>query len=257
MPMKPGNFAWYDLMTSDTEAAAAFYRDVIGWDTKDAGVGDRPYTLFSMGPVNVGGLMAIPENACEEGSHPCWTGYILVDDVDAYVKRVKAAGGKVYRGPEDIPGVLRFAVVADPHGAAFVLFKGMSATPPQELPPDAPGNVGWHELHAGDGTSDFAFYAGLFGWTRSRAMDMGPQGVYQIFATGGEPTGGVMTKMPESPVPFWLYYFNVDAIDAATARATKAGGKVAMGPHQVPTGQWIVQCTDPQGAWFAMLSWKR
>jgi predicted enzyme related to lactoylglutathione lyase len=62
--------------------------------------------------------------------------------------------------------------------------------------------------------------------------------------------------MPDTPAPTWLYYFEVDAIDAATARATAAGGKIVVGPHQVPTGQWIVQCTDPQGAAFAMVSFK-
>jgi len=66
-----------------------------------------------------------------------------------------------------------------------------------------------------------------------------------------------MTKMPEAPVPFWLYYFNVDALDAAVARVTKAGGKIAMEPHQVPTGQWIAQCFDPQGAMFGLLAPKR
>ena len=100
-------------MTSDTKAAETFYRSVIGWDSKPQ-ASDRPYTLFSMGPANVGGLMPIPEQMCAEGARPCWTGYILVDDVDAYTERVTAAGGKVYRAPQDIPGVVRFAVVGDP-----------------------------------------------------------------------------------------------------------------------------------------------
>jgi uncharacterized protein len=88
-------------------------------------------------------------------------------------------------------------------------------------------------------------------------MDMGAMGVYQLFATGGEAVGGMMTKMPDCPVPFWLYYFNVDAIDAAMERVTKAGGKVMTGPMEVPGGQWILQCTDPQGAMFAMVAPRR
>jgi uncharacterized protein len=211
-----------------------------------------------MGSVNVGGLMPITDEARAHGVPPCWTGYILVDDVDVYAKRIKAAGGKVLREPEDIPGVLRFAVVADLHGAAFIIFKGMETAAPTALAPDAPGNVGWNELHAGDGTSAFAFYSGLFGWTKAQTIDMGPMGVYQTFSTtGGAADGGMMTKMPDAPVPFWLYYINVDAIDAAAARVTKAGGKIMMGPHQVPTGQWILNCTDPQGAWFALVASKR
>jgi uncharacterized protein len=89
-------------------------------------------------------------------------------------------------------------------------------------------------LHAGDGASAFAFYAGLFGWTKAEAMDMGAMGVYQLFATGDAPCGGMMTKMAQTPAPFWLYYFNVDAVDAAMARVKDGGGQVIHGPEQVP-----------------------
>ena len=125
------------------------------------------------------------------------------------------------------------------------------------MAPGTPGHIGWHELHAGNGESAFAFYAGLFGWTKAEAMDMGPMGIYQIFATGGAPIGGMMTKTPDTPAPFWLYYFNVEAIDAAIARVTAAGGRIALDPHQVPGGSWIAQCIDPQGAMFAMVGGKR
>jgi len=86
---------------------------------------------------------------------------------------------------------------------------------------------------------------------------MGDMGVYQIFAIDGVPAGGMMTKMPQSPVPFWLYYFNVEALDPAIARAKNGGGQIANGPMEVPGGSWIVQCFDPQGAMFAMVAPKR
>jgi predicted enzyme related to lactoylglutathione lyase len=218
---------------------------------------DRSYTIFSMGPVMVGGLMPITEEAQAMGVPPCWSGYIAVDDVDDYAARVRKAGGAVHRGPEDIPGVGRFAVVADPHGAVFIIMKGSSDQEPQAVASGTPGHIGWRELSAGDGKSAFAFYSGLFGWTKAEGFDMGKMGVYQTFATGGEPVGGMMTKMPEAPVPFWLYYFNVEAIDAAVTRVKGAGGRIALDPQQVPTGQWIAQCFDPQGAMFAMLAPKR
>jgi predicted enzyme related to lactoylglutathione lyase len=248
-----GKFVWYDLMTSDVKAAESFYRSVIGWDAKDSGMTDRSYTKLSIGPANVGGLMPIPEAARAQGARPAWTGYIRVDDVDAYAARVKAAAGSVHRAPEDIPGVGRFAVAADPHGATFALFKVNSDEEPAPVAPGTPGHIGWHELHAGDGASAFAFYADLFGWTKAEAMDMGPMGVYQIFATGGSPCGGMMTKMPQTPAPFWLYYFNVDAVEAAMARVKDAGGQVIHGPEQVPGPMWIAHCLDPQGAIFAMV----
>jgi uncharacterized protein len=252
-----GKFVWYDVMTSDPKAAESFYANVIGWTAKDSGMPDGAYTLFSMGPAMVAGLMPIPPEAGAQGARPCWSGYIGVDDVDAYAARVTASGGAVHRAPQDIPGIGRFAVVADPHGATFILFHGTSDEAPVPAAPGTPGHVGWHELHAGDGTSAFAFYAGLFGWTKAETVDMGAMGVYQTFATGGAPVGGMMTKTPQTSAPFWLYYFNVEAVDAAMARVTDAGGQIIHGPMQVPGGSWIAHCLDPQGAIFALVGGKR
>ena len=251
-----GKFVWYDVMTTDTEAAEAFYRKVVGWETADAGMPGRPYRLLSAGKTEIGGLMPIPEPARAKGARPAWRGYIAVPDVDDYAIRVTSAGGAIHRPPEDIPGVGRFAVASDPHGASFILFRGEGGQPPLRESM-APGHIGWHELHAGDREADFAFYAKLFGWTKADDIDMGPMGVYQLFTTGGLAIGGVMTRMPTFPAPFWLYYFGVDAIDAAAARVTEAGGQIANGPHEVPGGAWIVQCFDPQGAMFALVAPKR
>ncbi len=218
---------------------------------------DRSYTILSVGPTMVGGLMPIPEHARSMGLRPAWMGYIGVDDVDVFGERVKSAGGAIHRASEDIPGVGRFAVAADPHGASFILFKGTSDMSPTPAPPGTPGHIGWHELHAGDLEQEFAFYSSLFGWTKAEAMDMGPMGIYQTFATGGGAVGGMMTKTPAVPMPTWLYYFNVEAIDSAAGRVTHGGGQVTNGPLQVPGGRWIVQCTDPQGAMFALLGQSR
>jgi predicted enzyme related to lactoylglutathione lyase len=247
-----GQFFWYDLMTTDPKAAENFYHDVIGWNAKDSGSPDHAYTLLSKGPAMVGGLMPIPKEVRDAGVGPCWTGYIAVDDVDAYAARVKTAGGSVRRGPMDVPGILRFAVVADPYGAVFIIFKGFSTEEPPAVAPGTPGHIGWHELMASDREGAFKFYSGLFGWTKAEAVES-PAGLYQTFATGGAPVGGMMTKMPDMPWSFWLYYFNVAGLDAAVARVTKGSGKILNGPMQVPGGGWIAQCMDPQGAMFAMV----
>lgn len=252
MPTPEGKFVWYELMTTEPQAAEVFYRNVIGWQAQDAGMPGGAYTILSAGPTPVGGLMALLPEACAAGARPGWIGYVGVSDVDEFASRVVQRGGKLHRAAEDIPGVGRFAVVADPQGAAFVLFKGNSTQPPSAAP-GTPGHVGWHELHAIDGAGAFAFYADMFGWTKGEGMDMGPMGIYQLFMTGDAAVGGMMTKMPEVPVPFWLYYVNVAGVDPAVARVTANGGKVINGPMQVPGGSWIVNCLDPQGAMFALV----
>ena len=255
MATTTGKFVWYDVMTTDTKAAEAFYRSVIGWNATDSGMPDRSYTLLSVGSTMVGGLMPIPEDARNSGVAPAWMGYIGVDDVDAYARRIKQAGGAIHRGPEDIPGIGRFAVAGDPHGAGFMLFATNGGQQPAPVPPGTPGHIGWHELYAGDRESAFAFYSDLFGWTKAEAIES-PAGLYQTFATGGAPVGGMMTKPPQVPKPGWLFYFNVDAIDAAIGRVKADGGEMLHGPMQVPGGSWITQCRDPQGAMFAMVASK-
>lgn len=250
-------FVWYELMTSDATAAEAFYRSVIGWQTDDAGMPGMRYTLLSVGDTAIAGLMDLPAEARAAGARPGWLGYIAVDDVDARLAQLLQAGGAVHHPAQDIPGVGRFATVADPQGAAFCLFKGPSAEQPPQPAAGTPGTFGWHELCAGDLASAWPFYSSLFGWTKDEAFNMGEMGIYQLFAAGGTVIGGMTTKPPELPQPCWLYYVNVEAIDAAAARVKAASGQLISEPMAVPGGSWVVQCLDPQGAMFAMLAPKR
>jgi len=250
-----GSFVWYEYMAADAKAATEFYAGVVGWTASDAGMADFPYTLLSAGPRMVAGLMTLPEEARKMGARPGWLGYVAVPDVDAYCNKITAAHGKIYRPADDIPDVGRFAVVGDPHGAAFVVFRGEpddDTRPP--LAPTARGNVGWHELRAGDLESDFAFYAGLFGWKKGQAMDMGPAGTYQVFDIEGGQGGGMMNKLAATPAPLWLFYFNVEAIDAAAERVKARGGSVLAGPDEVPGGLWVLRAADPQGGDFALVA---
>ena len=250
-------FVWHDLITTDTVAAKAFYAQVFGWNMQ-AFPGEYEYTVVSAGAIGIGGIMPIPAPALARGAPPCWQGYIAVPDVDSWAGRVQAKGGAILQAPQDIPNVGRFAVAADLHGAAFILFKpnsGEARTLPSQ---PVPGTVGWNELHAGNCLEAFDWYAELFGWSQVRDMDMGAMGVYRLFSTGGpDASGGMMTKMPEAPGPFWAYYFNVDALDAAIARVQAAGGKLLNGPMEVPGPMFVANCQDPQGAWFSMVAPQR
>lgn len=247
-------FVWYELMAEDAEAAAAFYTRVFGWQASSAGPG-TDYTLLSVGRAPVAGLMAMPAQACAAGAVPSWVGYVGVDDVDAKAAEIAADGGLLRFPGTDMPGVGRFAVVTDPAGAPLVLFKpDMSAMRPQPLPPGTPGTVGWHELHGAEAAEALAWHGRHFGWRGLEVMDMGPNGVYQLFATGdGAAVGGMLRCMPQMPRPMWLYYINVESVAAAIERVGAAGGKIIMGPHQVPGGNLIAIGLDPQGVLFAMV----
>lgn len=250
-------FVWYELMTSDPAPAADFYGRVMGWSAKDAGLVGHSYTIISAADVPVGGLMAIPPRAAQAGAKPGWMGYIGVADVDTFASRVQAAGGAIHHPAEDIPGVGRFAVVADPQGASFALFKGNEGDEPPQPAAGALGHTGWRELHSTDWERGFAFYSGLFGWTKAEAHDMGAMGVYQLFAIDGVAAGGMFNHKDIAPRPFWLFYFTVAEINEAAARVTANGGGILNGPMEVPGGSMIVHCADPQGAMFALVAPRR
>jgi predicted enzyme related to lactoylglutathione lyase len=243
-------------MTPDTAGAKAFYPGLLGWGVEEMPGGEMAYTIVGPG-AGVGGIMETPADAKARGVPPNWTAYVAVDDVDAAAAKAKALGGSAHVEPTDIPGIGRFAVIADPTGAVIAI---MTPAPMDTSRPtverDAVGNVGWHELYSGDLEKAFSFYAELFGWTKDSDMDMGPLGAYRLFSNQDGQAGGMMTKPENVPAPAWLYYFRVGDIDEAARQVTGAGGRVLMGPMEVPNGEWVVQGQDPQGAMFALVGKK-
>lgn len=253
---KQGEFVWYELLTADAAAAKAFYRSVVGWGIQAMPMPGFEYTMLTAGETPVAGLMQIFEQMKADGARPGWTGFVGVDDVDAMTEKAKGLGAAVCMPPMDIPNdVGRFSMIQDPGGAAIAMFKGNGAPPDQShAVRGTPGYIGWNELYAADGAKAVAFYSALFGWTKSDEMDMGEMGKYHLFSIGAQQSGGMMTKPPQVPHPSWLYYFNVDAIEAAAGRVKAGGGQVTVGPMEVPGGGWIVQCLDPQGIPFALFA---
>jgi hypothetical protein len=242
-------------MAGDTSAAKSFYSSVAGGSAEDVPMPGMTYTLLKAGETQIGGLMQLPAEARQAGMQTCWLGYIAVDDVDAAAARLQELGGKVHRTPADIPGVGRFAVVADPQGAMFHLFNAVVVREPAAT--NAARHVGWHELHTSDWPKALSFYGAMFGWGKGSGFDMGALGNYQQFTIGGTPAGGMFNSPAAQGACFWLFYFSVGDIDAAAGRVTAAGGKILNGPQQVPGGGWILQAADPQGAMFALLGTRR
>jgi len=252
-----GRFIWYELMTPDVAAAKRFYAEVTGWTAQDMPMPGSTYTIFSAAGEGVGGVMELTSEHKSHGIPPNWTAYVAVDDCDAAAAKAKALGGSVMREPSEIPGVGRFAIIADPHGAVMAIMKPVPPqTPRVHRPRGTVGHGSWHELMAGDAEKDFAFYRSLFGWTETGRHEMGAMGVYHLFGNQDGTMGGIMTKPAQMPRAVWGYYFENRDLDAAVARIKEGGGTVMMGPMEVPDGSFIVQASDPQGAVFSLVKSK-
>ena len=245
-----GRFVWFDLMTTDPEAAKAFYTAVMGWGTQ---VWENPgtsYTMWTVGERPIGGVNKLPDEAVAGGARPHWLAYVTVPDVDATVARVQELGGKVKVPPTSIPTVGRYAVIADPQGALISPYTPDNLGPePEGVPPV--GEFTWHELATTDPEAAFDFYHDLFGWEKTSAMDMGPAGVYQMYGRNGATLGGIYKKTTEGP-PAWLHYARVADANAAVETVRQQGGQVLNGPMEVPGGDLIATILDPQGGPFAV-----
>ena len=245
-----GRFVWYDLMTTDSKKAEGFYTKVFGWGTQ--AFDGMPYTMWTVNGAPIGGIGDVQP----PGTPPHWLAYAGVPNVDAAVKQVASLGGRTHVPGTDIPTVGRFAVVADPQGAVFALFTPIEGASSPDAGGDPKiGEFSRHELATSDYKKGFAFYQKMFGWQMIEEHDMGPLGIYAIFGRDGRQMGGMYTIGPGMPMPpNWLQYVRVDSADAAAQRVTANGGQVLNGPMDVPGGDRIAQCMDPQGAAFAVHS---
>lgn len=246
-----GSFVWCELLTTDTSAAAAFYKKVVGWKTAPWSH-DPTYTTLVGNAGPVGGMMILPDGAKMMGTPPNWMMYVGTPRVEDTAKRIAQLGGRVLKQPDSIPGGGRFAVAQDPQGAVF----GISTTPGKPQPDKGQpglGDFSWFELYTSNVDAAWTFYSTLFGWEKTSAMDMGDMGVYQMFGRGGGVPNGGMMKSPTGAVA-WMPYAMVDDARAAARRATDLGAKIVNGPMAVPGGDWIAQGMDPQGAMFAVHS---
>jgi predicted enzyme related to lactoylglutathione lyase len=261
-----GDWIWYELMTTDADASAAFYEAILPWK-----VGSQPeYREIQATDGGVGGILPLTAEMQAGGARPAWVGYVLVDDVDTAATSIEQGGGKVLMPAHDMPGVGRFAMVTDPQGAPFYVMK---PTPPAGDPDavsnafsyDRPrnGHCAWNELYTSDPAAALHFYGQRFGWVKDGEMDMGPMGTYEFLRhTGHAPDGSspgqgmigaLMPRPPHVPVSHWNFYFRVPDIDKAAAIIVERGGQVLHGPQEIPGGDFSMNGMDPQGAVFALV----
>jgi len=118
----PGSFCWADLMTPDPQGTAKFYSGLFGWKV-ETGQQGGDYLHIKNGEQFIGGIP--PAGSAGAGVAAHWSLYYQVADCDASTEKAKGLCAAVYMAPTTMEGVGRWAVVADPQGAAFNLFQPM------------------------------------------------------------------------------------------------------------------------------------
>ena len=114
----PGVPCWVDTSQPDPDAAAAFYRDLFGWEVEDVmPPGVRGQVLHGPHPRRRRGRHRVDPGVAPEMA--TWNTYIWVYSADETTVKAREAGGAVMMEPFDVMDAGRMAVLADPEGAVF------------------------------------------------------------------------------------------------------------------------------------------
>ena len=245
---------WHEVGTTNLRAGEDFYAKVAGWKAEDWSH-NPAYKLFVARRESKAGLYLITDTPNTVTPPPSWLSYIGTPDVDATVRQAVELGGKVAVPAYNVPSVGRMAHLQDPQGASFAV---SSQEQRSRYKDPQLGDFSWHELMTTNWQTAFDFYAKLFGWEKMETMDMGPQGIYQIFGTGGHQLGGLFNPGGLAPGgPLWIPYVMVADARRTADIAKEHGAVVTHGPAEVPGGGWVFTGVDPQGAMFAAHSRKK
>src|SRR3954470_21228531 len=264
----PGVPCWIDTTQPDPRAAVAFYGDLFGWEFEDVMPPESPARYF-IARIRGGDVAAVGSQP--QGAPPAavWNTYVWVADADETAAKVRAAGGRVLREPDDVGAAGRMAVLADPAGAAFRVWQAAEhrgATVVNEH-----GALNFNNLHTRDLDGARAFYGAVFGW---ELLGFGDAGMWALPAYGDfleERTPGLRERQAQmgaparfeevvasaTPIPAdqpdvparWGVTFAVDDADEIAARAGELGGQVIVPPFDAPWVRMTI-IRDPQGATF-------
>ena len=117
--MANGMWCHIEIPTKNAEKSKSFYGNLFGWTFQDVPMGDKNYTLYFTGNGGIGGGIFDPP----EGVPRQMVSYINVEEIEPIVEKAEKNGGKVLIPKQEVPGTGWFALVADPDGNAFGVWK--------------------------------------------------------------------------------------------------------------------------------------
>jgi predicted enzyme related to lactoylglutathione lyase len=236
---------WVDLMSSDTERSTAFYADLFGWTAESAGEEFGGYVNFFLDGEHVAGMMA---NDPAQGMPDVWSVYLHAPDADAAVQAARDNGGEVFLDAQPVGSIGRFAVVADPSGAAVGLWEPAEHRGGVVATTNAPCHF---ELHTRDFRASLDFLTKVFHWNPTIAADS-DEFRYAVLDIAAGENAGVMDAaafLPDGVPSHWSVYFAVDDVDSAVARVEALGGSLVQAAEDTPYGR-LASVADPTGTLF-------
>ncbi len=258
-----GVTSWIDVEVDDVEAAQAFYGGLFGWTFEQATPPGLPFTyvIAQVDGQDVAGLGG-PGSPTGTPSGR-WNTYVAVDDIEAAIGTVEAAGGRLVDPVEQAGEGGWNATIADPSGVPIRLWQAKRRLGAQLT--NTPGAWNFSDLQTDDQPGAERFYAAAFGWV---FVDMGFATMIQVPGYGDHLAATVDPDIHERQAtappgfadviggigpaadlgPHWHVTFTVADRDESVALAESLGATVLSSDDT----DWTRQATlrDPQGAVF-------
>jgi predicted enzyme related to lactoylglutathione lyase len=255
-----GVTCWVDTSQPDPVAASRFYAELFGWTVTEVVPAGMPgsYLVATLDGHEVAGL------APSSAAAATWNTFVAVDDVDAAVAAVTAAGGTVVSPPQDAGPAGRVATCRDPLRTEFRLWQPGHRLGAQLV--NSPGSWNFSDLHTTDAAAAIAFYTAVFGWVAAgpgegagtmlrvpgygdhlaATVDPGIRERQASAPPGFADVIGGLVVVPDGERPSWRVTFTVADRDDAVARAERLGAAVLATWQDAWTASARIR--DPQGA---------
>jgi len=241
---------WTDLMTTNPEAARAFYTELFGWTAQEPNEQFGGYWNFLRdGQPIAGGMQSQPD----QGVPDVWSVYLRTEDAEKTVAAVAEKGGQVIAPAMAVADLGVMAVVGDPTGAMIGIWQpgthvGFSAV----AEPSAPAHF---ELFTRDHPAAVGFYRDVFGWNTKTVGDTDDFRYTILVNAADEPLAGIMDAaafLPAGVPAHWSVYFATEDVDATLAKAVELGGKIVAEAVDTPYGR-LATAADTTGAVFKLV----
>ena len=248
---KINTFCWSELMTDNIEGSKKFYSDLFSWEFQTEKMEKGEYIMGIANKAPVVGLFQKWDEHANLPNH--WGNYLQVQDIEKSTKMVQEFGGKVCKGPFEIPGAGQMSVIQDSSKAFTSLFQKNPCKEP-ETKTSGIGYVCWNELGTHDIDKAKDFYQKLCGWSfRDEVVGGLP---YTIFSKNGNDVAGLYKLPPDakSTPPHWMTYFKVKDCYKSIEKVEKNSGKILIPAQAVEGVGTYAIIQDPFGASFGIIS---
>ena len=178
-----------------------------------------------------------------------WMSYIQVDDIVRAVGLARELGGKVEFGPQAFGASTSVALIRDPLGAGFTVYRGDELSP--RMRNAHPGQMAWNSLYVSDAQAVIGFYMALFDW--QILPDPSSTDSFDVHNARGKLISAIheQGEVERGGYQYWGVHFAVRDLDEAKAHLTELGGKV-LSEVRTASGP-ILAAQDGDGAAFFLV----